>query len=184
MVDSWGAHWDGDAILGDTKRSLVGKWAYDARDITCPARIFQGEADLDVKASETWKWGCTSHEKRVPFTTQLSEWKRVAKAAPQASPQAPRAAAIAHISDVHAKGGDFVGAAADAAGELYAYGHGDVLLPTKAAEYQFRPTAGEAMSHSSAGPTSTAVEYTFGYKRCEDDEVRIFLHHSSVPYAA
>ena len=28
------------------------------------------------------------------------------------------------------------------------------------------------------------VEYTFGYKRCEDDEVRIFLHHSSVPYAA
>ncbi|KAH8045817.1 hypothetical protein JL720_16561 [Aureococcus anophagefferens] len=63
------------------------------------------------------------------------------------------AAAIAHISDVHAKGGDFVGAAADAAGELYAYGHGD-------------------------------VEYTFGYKRCEDDEVRIFLHHSSVPYAA
>ena len=28
------------------------------------------------------------------------------------------------------------------------------------------------------------VEYTFGYKRCEDDEVRIFLHHSSEPYAA
>eukprot|EP00975_Prorocentrum_lima_P045045 9436329-Prorocentrum_lima.AAC.1 len=27
------------------------------------------------------------------------------------------------------------------------------------------------------------VEYTFGYKRCDDDKVRIFLHHSSVPYA-
>ncbi|KAH8045302.1 hypothetical protein JL722_14286 [Aureococcus anophagefferens] len=115
------------------------------------------------------------------------------------------AAAIAHISDVHAKGGDFVGAAADAAGELYAYGHGDVLFkPTKAAEYQFRPTAGEAMSYrrritkcddvaiamgnyrftcKAAGSVSK-VEYTFGYKRCEDDEVRIFLHHSSVPYAA
>ncbi|KAH8058566.1 peptidyl-prolyl cis-trans isomerase [Aureococcus anophagefferens] len=53
MVDSWGAHWDGDAILGDTKRSLVGKWAYDTRDITCPARIFQGEADLDVKVPAT-----------------------------------------------------------------------------------------------------------------------------------
>ena len=26
------------------------------------------------------------------------------------------------------------------------------------------------------------VEYTFGYKRCEDGEVRICLHHSSVPY--
>merc|ERR1719201_2247831 len=28
------------------------------------------------------------------------------------------------------------------------------------------------------------VEYTFGYKRCEDGEVRICLHHSSVPYTA
>merc|ERR1719440_275419 len=26
------------------------------------------------------------------------------------------------------------------------------------------------------------VEYTFGYKRCDDGEVRICLHHSSVPY--
>merc|ERR1712054_126474 len=28
------------------------------------------------------------------------------------------------------------------------------------------------------------VEYTFGYKRNDDGKVRIFLHHSSVPYAA
>merc|ERR1719453_2574575 len=28
------------------------------------------------------------------------------------------------------------------------------------------------------------VEYTFGYKRCEDGKVRIYLHHSSVPYSA
>ena len=28
------------------------------------------------------------------------------------------------------------------------------------------------------------VEYTFGYKRCGDGKLRIFLHHSSVPYAA
>merc|ERR1712087_896218 len=28
------------------------------------------------------------------------------------------------------------------------------------------------------------VEYTFCYKRCEDGEVRICLHHSSVPYEA
>ena len=26
------------------------------------------------------------------------------------------------------------------------------------------------------------VEYTFGYERCADEQVRIFLHHSSVPY--
>merc|ERR1719486_281469 len=28
------------------------------------------------------------------------------------------------------------------------------------------------------------VEYTFGYKRNDDGKVRIFLHHSSVPYSA
>ena len=28
------------------------------------------------------------------------------------------------------------------------------------------------------------VEYTFGYKRCDDGKIRIFLHHSSVPYLA
>merc|ERR1719247_3534860 len=28
------------------------------------------------------------------------------------------------------------------------------------------------------------VEYTFAYKRCEDGQVRICLHHSSVPYVA
>jgi len=31
---------------------------------------------------------------------------------------------------------------------------------------------------------NTKVEYTFGYKRCKDGKVRIFLHHSSVPYSA
>merc|ERR1711920_1049809 len=30
----------------------------------------------------------------------------------------------------------------------------------------------------------TKVEYTFGYQRCDDGKVRIFLHHSSVPYNA
>merc|ERR1719261_1031052 len=29
----------------------------------------------------------------------------------------------------------------------------------------------------------TKVEYTFGYKRNDDGKVRIFLHHSSVPFA-
>merc|ERR1711879_244150 len=28
------------------------------------------------------------------------------------------------------------------------------------------------------------VEYTFGYQLCDDGKVRIFLHHSSVPYKA
>ena len=28
------------------------------------------------------------------------------------------------------------------------------------------------------------VEYTIGYQRCDDGLVRIFLHHSSVPFVA
>merc|ERR1711907_844154 len=36
---------------------------------------------------------------------------------------------------------------------------------------------------ATTGDIST-VEYTFGYKRCSDGKPRIYLHHSSVPYAA
>mmetsp|Transcript_76852 Transcript_76852/g.146202 ORF Transcript_76852/g.146202 Transcript_76852/m.146202 type:complete len:313 (-) Transcript_76852:92-1030(-) len=144
--------------------------------------------------------------------------------------------AIATISKTYADGGDYVKAAADAAGELYGYGKSNVLFkPTKAAAYPFRPTAGEAMSYfvgceavedgykedggfainggkgwsfvkfdnhqidlngdtayamgsyeftdATSGAVSK-VEYTFGYKRNDDGKIRIFLHHSSVPYGA
>ena len=144
--------------------------------------------------------------------------------------------AIARISKVYKDEGDYVAAAAEAAGELYAYGHHDVLFkPTKAAEYPFRPTAEEAISYFVGGNAveggykedggfainggkgfskcvydnhqialkgdvalamgeyyftcattneESKVEYTFGYQRCDDGKVRIFLHHSSVPYKA
>ena len=148
--------------------------------------------------------------------------------------QAAWADAIANISKVYAEDGDYIGAAAEAAGELYAYGHSDVLFkPTKAAEHPFRPTAEEAMSYfvgasgrfggysedggfainggrgwakcvhdnhqilqkggvalamghyyftdAQTGDESE-VEYTFGYQRCDDGKVRIFLHHSLMPY--
>merc|ERR1712157_385871 len=150
--------------------------------------------------------------------------------------QSKWAAAIANISKVHKEGGDYIKAAGEAAGELYAYGHSDVMFkPTKAAEFPFRPTAEEAMSYfvggnvvdggykedggfainggkgwkscvyknhqvqlkgglgiamgtydftcATTGSVAT-VEYTFGYTRCTDGKVRIFLHHSSVPYSA
>merc|ERR1719238_488888 len=29
---------------------------------------------------------------------------------------------------------------------------------------------------------ATKVEYTFGYKRNDDGKIRIYLHHSSLPY--
>merc|ERR1712190_204044 len=120
------------------------------------------------------------------------------------------ASAIKRISQVYQNNGDYVKTAADAAGELYAYGKYNVLFkPTKAAEYQFRPTPTEAMSYFVGGKVvengfaedggfainggnyyftcattgeKSKVEYTFGYQRCDDGKVRIFLHHSSVPY--
>jgi len=142
---------------------------------------------------------------------------------------------IKTISQIHLSKGDYVGAAAQAAGELYGYGHSNVLFkPTKAAEHAFRPTADSAMSYfvggsavpggydedggfainggkgwsnvvfqnhqvelcgrtaiamgayyftSAADASETRVEYTFGYKKNKDGKVRIFLHHSSVPYS-
>jgi hypothetical protein len=152
--------------------------------------------------------------------------------------QALWAESIASISKVYADGGDYVGAAGEAAGKLYGYGKSDVLFkPTKATKNPFRPDADSAMSYfvgaeamknkkfmgedagfainggkgwksvtfnnhqiSLNGPTAQAmgdyifvdatsgdkvrVEYTFGYKRNDDGKVRIYLHHSSVPYAA
>jgi hypothetical protein len=143
---------------------------------------------------------------------------------------------IASISKVYKDKGDYVAAAAEAAGKLYGYGKCDVLFkPTKATNNPFRPTASDAMSYFVGaevmqnnkfkgedagfainggkgwsnvvfrnhkidlnGPTAQAmgdyvftdattgdkarVEYTFGYKRNDDGKVRIYLHHSSVPF--
>ena len=56
--------------------------------------------------------------------------------------------AIVNISKIYKEKGDFVSAAAEAAGELYGYGHGTVLFkPTKAAEHPFRPHGRQAMSY-------------------------------------
>merc|ERR1719324_916672 len=62
------------------------------------------------------------------------------------------AEAIAKISKTYLNKGDYIGAAGAAAGELYGYGHTNVLFkPTKAAEFPFRPTGGEAMSYFVGG---------------------------------
>merc|ERR1719191_1190817 len=149
--------------------------------------------------------------------------------------QAAWASAIKSISKTYLDKGDFVDAAATAAGQLYGYGQSNVLFkPTKAAQHPFRPTAEEAMSYFVGGQNvkdgykedggfainggkgwsdvvfdnhqiellgdsaiamgtyyftaadtgdKTKVEYTFGYKRNDDGKLRIFLHHSSVPFA-
>eukprot|EP00316_Scyphosphaera_apsteinii_P015523 CAMPEP_0119343408 /NCGR_PEP_ID=MMETSP1333-20130426/106432_1 /TAXON_ID=418940 /ORGANISM="Scyphosphaera apsteinii, Strain RCC1455" /LENGTH=685 /DNA_ID=CAMNT_0007355797 /DNA_START=23 /DNA_END=2080 /DNA_ORIENTATION=+ len=142
--------------------------------------------------------------------------------------------AIVRISKTYLAGGDYVGAAAKAADDLYGYGRTDVLFkPTKASQNPFRPTGNGALSYfvggdkvtggyaedggfalnggmgwkkvvfdnnqidfngataqamgeyyfySAADDSVSKVEYTFGYKRNDDGKVRIYLHHSSLPY--
>ena len=66
--------------------------------------------------------------------------------------QSKWAKTIEAISATQKNGGDFVQTAADAARELYAYGHTEVLFkPTMASEYQFRPTPKSAISYFIGG---------------------------------
>merc|ERR1719217_1397826 len=182
------------------------------------------------------------HHSSVPYAVQSpivvateAEAKQVVTEAEVKRAQAAWASAIKTISNTYLEKGDFVGAAAKAAGQLYGYGDTNVLFkPTKAAEYQFRPTAEDAMSYfvgeqnvkdgykedggfainggkgwsdvvfdnheiellgdaaiamgtyyftCATTGDKTKVEYTFGYKRNDDGKLRIFLHHSSVPFA-
>lgn len=56
--------------------------------------------------------------------------------------------AITGISKVYQEGGDFVAAAGYCAGELYGYGHSNVLFkPTRATNNPFRPTGEDAMAY-------------------------------------
>merc|ERR1712190_632331 len=174
----------------------------------------------------------------MPYKVARASPKRISAAAVTMvdvlAVQSAWAGAIKRISKVYKDNGDYVKAAADAAGELYAYGKYNVLFkPTKAAEHQFRPTPEEAMSYfvgcksvdngyaedggfainggkgwsdcvyenhqidikgdiaiamgnyyftDASDGSKSKVEYTFGYTRCDDGKVRIFLRHSSVPF--
>ena len=188
------------------------------------------EYTFGYKKNEDGKVRIFLHHSSVPFEVQKPS---VTEEEVQAAQKA-WAAAIKGISKTCLDGGDYVAAAGKAAGELYGYGHCDVLFkPTKAKDVQFRPKASQAMSYfvgakavgdgisedggfainggkgwsdvvfdnhqidlngnvaiamgnyyftSAADGSKTKVEYTFGYKKNEDGNVRIFLHHSSVPF--
>ena len=74
--------------------------------------------------------------------------------------QANWASAIKRISASYLKGGDFVKLAGEAAGELYGYGHHNVLFkPTKATAHPFRPTGEVAMSYFVGAEAMGAEEY-------------------------
>jgi len=207
--------------------------AMGSYDFTCATtgKVSTVEYTFGYKRNDDGKVRIYLHHSSVPYVempTPITE-------AEVMDCQNAWSSAIKNISKTYLDGGDFVGAAATAAGELYGYGKTDVLFkPTKAAEVPFRPTPEEAMSYfvgakavekgipedggfainggkgwkevvftnhkidcnadtaiamgsyvftcATTGDESK-VEYTFGYKRNDDGKVRIFLHHSSVPYA-
>ena len=219
-----------------------------ARSVSRPPTALRGALPRWLYSSSSSS--CCNHEHRCYVPSSLSDTRLrgcqslAPKSELELAPVTEReilevqkkwANAITNISAVYKAGGDYVGEAAKAAGELYAYEFGDVLFkPTKAREVQFRPTAGEAMSYFVGGDVvdkgykedkgfainggkghekcvynnhniivtngvgiamgtydftcaSTgnvdSVEYTFGYMRYPDGKVRIFLHHSSLPYS-
>merc|ERR1711988_1450961 len=130
------------------------------------------------------------HHSSVPFNLTPVAPTAVPEAITEAEVRAAQnlwSESIKKISAAYLNKEDFKSVAGQAAGDLYAYGHANVLFkPTKAKDTQFRPMAADAMGNyyftdATAGDV-TQVEYTFGYERCNDDKVRIFLHHSSVPF--
>merc|ERR1719261_119528 len=203
---------------------------YDFTDAT-DGSVTTVEYTFGYKKCEDGKVRIYLHHSSVPYSAKKPDVTEEEILACQAA----WAAAIKNISKVHKENGDFVKTAGEAASELYAYGHSDVLFkPTKALDERFRPSGASAMSYfvgaknvedgieedggfainggkgwsevvfdnpqvdlnkdtaiamgtyyftcATTGDVAK-VEYTFGYKRCEDGKVRIFLHHSSVPYA-
>merc|ERR1712070_1000517 len=194
-----------------------------------------GEYTFGYKKGEDDKLRIFLHHSSVPFvpTPCVPAAAAISEEAVHNS-QAAWASAIKNISETYLEGGDYVAAAGDAAGQLYGYGHSQVLFkPTKALEAQFRPSAEDAMSYfvgheavegghaedsgfainggkgwsdvrfenhqskltgdvalamgnyyftCAQTGSETKVEYTFGYKKCQDGHLRIFLHHSSVPF--
>ena len=92
------------------------------------------------------------------------------------------ATSIVDISRTFLQGGDYVGLAGERAGELYGYGHSDVLFkPTKAAEYQFRPTANEAMSYFVGGdviPGGYSEDHGFAINAKKGFKNVVFNNHA------
>jgi hypothetical protein len=197
--------------------------------------ITESDFTFGYRKDDDGKVGIFFHNSSVPLDPTFDSVALISEKEVQ-NVQAAWASAIKNISKIYLDGGDYVAAAAEAAGELYGYGHEDVLFkPTKAAEAQFRPSASDAMSYfvghqavegghaedtgfainggkgwsdvvfenhqtkqtgdlaiamgnyyftCAETNVTTKVEYTFGYKKGKEGKLRIFLHHSSVPYSS
>jgi hypothetical protein len=121
---------------------------------TCAETSGISEVDytLGYKKDEEGKARIIFHHSSVPYDPNLSASTAGISDEEVQHLQAAWASAIKNISKTYLDGGDYVAAAADAAGELYGYGHSDVLFkPTKATDQQFRPSASDAMSYFVGG---------------------------------
>jgi len=205
----------------------MGNYVFTAADDGSKTKV---EYTFGYKKNADGKVRIFLHHSSLPFTPAAITEEEVRAA------QDLWSESIKKISKTYLDDGDYVAAASEAAGELYGYGHTNVLFkPTKAADVQFRPMAADAMSYfigsnavdggygedagfainggkgwadvvfdnhqidvsgdvavamgnyyftSAEDKSKTKVEYTFGYKKNSDGKVRIFLHHSSVPFQA
>ena len=141
-----------NVVFNNHKIELAGPMAIAMGDyvFTCATTGEQSKVEytFGYKRNKDGKARIFLHHSSVPYPVPV---------APITEPeveqlQAAWANAIKTCSKIYKEGGDYVGAAAEAAGELYGYEFDQVLFkPTKAAEYPFRPTAGEAMSYFVGG---------------------------------
>jgi len=111
------------------------------------------------------------------------------------------AAGIVNISKAYIDKGDYKAVAKKHIEDLYAYGKTEVLFkPTLAADDQFRETFDEAQHIAIYGDYAVSmgnyfftpadggaeqkVEFTFGYIKDANGDLRINVHHSSLPFMA
>jgi hypothetical protein len=119
---------------------------------TVKTRVFTDPTQYDTEINAARGFSKPSHS----FDTRVAATKVALKRVPQLNVTETEvieaqnfwAQSIVDISNSFLTGGDYVSLAGERAGELYGYDHSNVLFkPTKAAQQQFRPTAGGAMSY-------------------------------------
>jgi len=118
-------------------------------DFTCATTgaVSSVEFTFGYKRNDDGKVRICLHHSSIPYAPAASATGPVTRDDVIAA-QNHWANSIVDISRVFLQGGDYVGLAGERAGELYGYGHSNVLFkPTKASEHVFRPDATGAMSY-------------------------------------